>query len=256
MEDKLIVAVCGHPELYDVSSYFYRDRNKKDLAWKRISEEIGQSEEWCRKRWKSLRDTYFKERRKETEKRSGSAAESAKRWKYSAVLSFLDPFVSLRETSGNMESRDGDEQTAGYDHQSQAEAAAGLSETGEPADSLEGSEPGSPPPEPGSPLPEPAAASPAQAGPSAAAVPTVPPSKRRRRPREESMNFEKELLTALRSRPQPPPCSEDEHFLLSLLPSLQKLPPQTKEFVKFQMHKLIYESSTVLLNLETLDPTE
>ncbi|ROL08900.1 hypothetical protein DPX16_5236 [Anabarilius grahami] len=43
MEDKLIVAACGHPDLYDVSSYFYRDRNKKDLAWKRISEEIGQS---------------------------------------------------------------------------------------------------------------------------------------------------------------------------------------------------------------------
>ncbi|ROL48212.1 Transcription factor Adf-1 [Anabarilius grahami] len=254
--DRAIVAVCGHPELYDVSSYFYRDSNKKDLAWKRISEEIGQSEDLCRKRWKSLRDTYLKERRKETEKRSGSAAESAKRWKYSAVLSFLDPFVSPGETSGNMESRDRDEQTTGYDHPDQAEAA-GLSETGEPTDFLECSEPGSPPPEPESPMPEPAAASPAQAGPSsaAAAVPTVPPSRRRRRPREESI-FEKELLSALRSRPQPPPCSEDEHFLLSLLPSLQKLPPQTKEFVKFQMHKLIYESSTVVLNLETLDPTE
>ncbi|XP_042632303.1 transcription factor Adf-1-like [Cyprinus carpio] len=93
MEDKVIIAVCGYPELYDTSSYFYRNRNKKDLAWKKVSEEVGQSEEMCRKKWKSLRDTYLRERRKETEKRSGSAAGSGKKWKYSAVLSFLDPFV-------------------------------------------------------------------------------------------------------------------------------------------------------------------
>ncbi len=28
MEDKLIVVVCGYPELYDTISYFYRSRNK------------------------------------------------------------------------------------------------------------------------------------------------------------------------------------------------------------------------------------
>ncbi len=36
MEDKIIIAV--HPELYDTSSYFYRNRNKKDFAWKKVSE--------------------------------------------------------------------------------------------------------------------------------------------------------------------------------------------------------------------------
>uniref|UniRef100_A0A8C1V1U2 Transcription factor Adf-1 n=1 Tax=Cyprinus carpio TaxID=7962 RepID=A0A8C1V1U2_CYPCA len=153
MEDKVIIAVCGYPELYDTSSYFHRNRNKKDLAWKKVSEE-----EVCRKKWKSLRDTYLKERRKETEKRSGSAAGSGKKWKYSAVLSFLDPFVSPRETSGNMEREDEENQAAGYEH---------------PEDQGE--------------------------------------------------------------------TEEDELFLLSLVPTLQKLPPQTKEFVKFQIHKLIYE---------------
>ncbi len=39
MEDKLIVVVCGYPELYDITSYFYKNRNKKDLAWKKVSEE-------------------------------------------------------------------------------------------------------------------------------------------------------------------------------------------------------------------------
>uniref|UniRef100_A0A3P8PEP9 MADF domain-containing protein n=1 Tax=Astatotilapia calliptera TaxID=8154 RepID=A0A3P8PEP9_ASTCA len=62
--EKLISAVANHPELYDATYYFYRDRNKKDLAWRQISEEIG-------RRWKSLRDTYNKEKRAEKEKRSG-----------------------------------------------------------------------------------------------------------------------------------------------------------------------------------------
>ncbi|XP_073686726.1 peroxisomal 2,4-dienoyl-CoA reductase [(3E)-enoyl-CoA-producing]-like [Garra rufa] len=37
MEDKIMVAVCGYPELYDISSYYYRNRNKKDLAWKKVN---------------------------------------------------------------------------------------------------------------------------------------------------------------------------------------------------------------------------
>ncbi len=28
MEDKVIVVVCGYPELYDTTSYFYKNRNK------------------------------------------------------------------------------------------------------------------------------------------------------------------------------------------------------------------------------------
>ncbi len=43
IEDKLILVVCGYPELYDTTSYFYKNRNKKDLAWKKVSEEVGQS---------------------------------------------------------------------------------------------------------------------------------------------------------------------------------------------------------------------
>ena len=37
------------------------------------------------------------------EKRSGSAAGSGKRWKFSQILGFLDPFVTPRETTSNME---------------------------------------------------------------------------------------------------------------------------------------------------------
>lgn len=56
------------------------------------------------------------------------ATRSSKRWKYSAVLSYLDPYVSPQETSGNIDPRNWDEQTAGYKPQETTEAAAGLSE--------------------------------------------------------------------------------------------------------------------------------
>lgn len=71
----------------------------------------------------------MKERRKETEKRSGSAAGSGKKWKFSAVLSFLDPFVSPWETSGNMERGCEESQPAGYEGETET-AAEGQSETG------------------------------------------------------------------------------------------------------------------------------
>ena len=50
-----------------------------------------------------LRDTYLRDRRRqEAGERSGTAAGPLKTWKYSAILSFLGPFVTPRETSSNM----------------------------------------------------------------------------------------------------------------------------------------------------------
>ncbi|XP_016109884.1 uncharacterized protein [Sinocyclocheilus grahami] len=57
----------------------------------------------CRKRWKSLRDTYRRERRKESERnRSGAGASSVRPWRYSGVMGFLNPFIEDRITASNM----------------------------------------------------------------------------------------------------------------------------------------------------------
>ena len=58
--------------------------------------------EVCQRKWKSLWDTYLRKKKKEGEKRSGSAAGQGKRCKYSAVLSFLNPFITPQETNSNM----------------------------------------------------------------------------------------------------------------------------------------------------------
>ncbi|KTF86360.1 hypothetical protein cypCar_00026296 [Cyprinus carpio] len=151
-----------------------------------------QTEDVCRKKWKSLRDTYLKEKRKEMEKRSGSAAGSVKKCKYSQILGFLDPFVTPRKTTSNM---------VGVEAQ-------------------------------------------ANRGGEAPGVPVMVLSE-----------VEQTLLELLRGPPAPPPPpSADEHFFLSLLPFLQSMPSHTKEIIKFQMYKLAMENSTVVLNLEQLDP--
>ncbi|CAL8383577.1 unnamed protein product [Arctogadus glacialis] len=43
---------------------------------------------------------------------------------------------------------------------------------------------------------------------------------------------------------------EDAQFLNGLLPSLKRLPPDTKEYVKFQLHKVIFDATQFTLNLE------
>ncbi|MED6247051.1 hypothetical protein ATANTOWER_028753 [Ataeniobius toweri] len=202
-------------------------------------------------------------RKRRTEKKSGAAAGTTQRWKYLAVLSFLKPFITPRETTSNMQRGFEKDQAAGYNHPEEPEeAAAGLLETRETAETVHDTD--MPDPD----VPEPAAASsvlagpssPVQAGPSPAAAQTGPPKKKVRRRQQDSWEpteFEREMLEALKNRaPTPAPCSEDEHFLLSLLPLMQKVPPQSKDFVKFQIHKLLYENSTAMLNLEPLEPSQ
>ena len=58
------------------------------------------SEDECRRKWKGLRDTYLRDRRKEAGERSGSAAVPFKKWRYSAV--FPRPICYSLGTSSNM----------------------------------------------------------------------------------------------------------------------------------------------------------
>ncbi len=38
MEEKLIIAVVGFPVIYDVSLFAYRDINKNNYAWTKVSD--------------------------------------------------------------------------------------------------------------------------------------------------------------------------------------------------------------------------
>ncbi|CAL8269558.1 unnamed protein product [Arctogadus glacialis] len=67
MEDALIVAVCGQSVLYDTTLVSYRDRIKKEQAWVVVGQETGIPVDVCRRKWKSIRDRYMREKRREKE---------------------------------------------------------------------------------------------------------------------------------------------------------------------------------------------
>uniref|UniRef100_A0A672RD65 MADF domain-containing protein n=1 Tax=Sinocyclocheilus grahami TaxID=75366 RepID=A0A672RD65_SINGR len=108
MGEKFILAVSENPILYDTSLESYRDFNRKNEAWKRVSEIVGLSVDECRKKWRDLRNVYVRERREEKKIKSGAAATQKRPWRYYHIISFLLPFVSSRPTSGNMEEERGE----------------------------------------------------------------------------------------------------------------------------------------------------
>ncbi|XP_042359742.1 uncharacterized protein LOC121955739 [Plectropomus leopardus] len=102
MEHKLIVAVSGFPSLYDTNSLSYRDLNMRAESWRQVSEIVGVPESECRRKWKTLRDQHRRERQREKERReSGIGLFNYRPWRYSAILSFLNPFIDARAAGTN-----------------------------------------------------------------------------------------------------------------------------------------------------------
>ncbi|XP_071324037.1 uncharacterized protein [Trachinotus anak] len=102
MEYKLIMAVSGFPSLYDTNSLTYRDLNMRSDAWRQVAEIVGVPESECRRKWKTLRDQHRRERQREKERReSGIGLLNYRPWRYSSILSFLNPFIDARAAGTN-----------------------------------------------------------------------------------------------------------------------------------------------------------
>lgn len=60
------------------------------------------SESECRRKWKMLRDQHRRDRQREKERRhSGVGIFNYRPWRYSAILSFLNPFIDARAAGTN-----------------------------------------------------------------------------------------------------------------------------------------------------------
>ncbi|KAL6095454.1 uncharacterized protein ACO6RY_09380 [Pungitius sinensis] len=102
MEHKLILAVSGFPSLYDTNSPTYRDLNMRADSWRHVSDIVGVPEAECRRKWKTLRDQHRRERQREKDRReSGIGLFNYRPWRYSAILSFLNPFIDARAAGCN-----------------------------------------------------------------------------------------------------------------------------------------------------------
>ncbi|KAM3594370.1 uncharacterized protein V6R79_006608 [Siganus canaliculatus] len=209
-------------------------------------------------------ETCKKKKRKKKVPRSGAAAaRTVKRWRHMGVLSFLDPFIAPRETTGNTEHRVEDDWTPQRRESDEEEGeTAGTSQRETEFFSDDGDEgpAASTPAPPATTAPPtlPAPSSGPSSVPAAAARPLVGTKRTKKRVREDEdsriqgiQDLLLQTLQAHQSQPAPiPPRTEDQLFLDSLAPSLERLEPHVKAYVKFQIHKIIYEASTVVLNLE------
>ncbi|KAF5287204.1 hypothetical protein FQA39_LY16023 [Lamprigera yunnana] len=88
--DELICLINSNSILYDMSLPGYSNRDVKDDLWL----------DQCKAKWQLLRAGYRK--RRNTYSPSGSGAKQKRQWAYYKQLSFLEPHLTERETTTNV----------------------------------------------------------------------------------------------------------------------------------------------------------
>ncbi|XP_035224197.1 transcription factor Adf-1-like [Stegodyphus dumicola] len=101
-DEILINEIRQYPLLWDHKLKDYRNKERKELIWIKISNSIGYDVNTIRHRWKCLRDRYVREcKALKSKNRSGSEATTPKFGLYEE-LSFLRDTVSHRPTTSNI----------------------------------------------------------------------------------------------------------------------------------------------------------
>ncbi|KAL1487619.1 hypothetical protein ABEB36_015708 [Hypothenemus hampei] len=100
-DERLIQLVKNCEILYNKRCSAYKNISLKSKEWQEISETLNSTTDECIRRWKSLRDRYARELKKENQP-SGSSAKNQVTWNLFMHIDFLRDHVSPRSTSGNM----------------------------------------------------------------------------------------------------------------------------------------------------------
>lgn len=87
-ETDLIKEVEKHPILYDKSVSGFNKTKLRDDAWKEVQEALNVSESECKKRWRSLRDSFIKLQR---------THGGRTRWPYHQAMRFLLPHIEPKD---------------------------------------------------------------------------------------------------------------------------------------------------------------
>ncbi|KAK7151271.1 hypothetical protein R3I93_012266 [Phoxinus phoxinus] len=202
MEERLIAAVSDYPELYNSTINSYKDAARKAKAWRAVSLQVEIPEEDCRRRWKSLRDMFIKDKRAEQRRRASGTSHRS--WKFSWQMSFLTPFIQSRSLAVDEpeEDRDEEEEKEEEEEEEEERTAHGNSSF-QDFDADHGMLDGS-------------------------SHYSASGSQGTGRKRKWQMEANEDL--------------EDEMFLFSLLPYLRRLPYAKKSAVKLKIHQLLYEA--------------
>ncbi|XP_073697434.1 uncharacterized protein [Garra rufa] len=100
--EKLIQTVYAYPVLYNVSLHDYRSSERRVKAWREVAASVGLSVVECKRRWKTIRDRYIRERRL-CKLRKEEGGRRLHYWPHRESLAFLDAHIRKRKRHGEDE---------------------------------------------------------------------------------------------------------------------------------------------------------
>ncbi|XP_063952520.1 uncharacterized protein LOC129257771 [Lytechinus pictus] len=92
IDDQLIEEVKKNPCIYDPAHMYARDSFLKETTWRQIASTLNVAPEYCKLRWKSLRDRYVKTQKEERRRRESGIHKLSKPYRYAKQLAFLRNF--------------------------------------------------------------------------------------------------------------------------------------------------------------------
>ncbi|CAL1594330.1 unnamed protein product [Knipowitschia caucasica] len=91
-DDRLIREIEKRRMFYDTKDLFYKDNLVKEKEWAAMAKILGLEVDFCKSRWKALRDGYVK------------AKNVQKEYRYAEKMAFLLPFLQSRRGNGGSSS--------------------------------------------------------------------------------------------------------------------------------------------------------
>ncbi|CAH1403949.1 unnamed protein product [Nezara viridula] len=92
-DDDLLVDLVNHYRvLYDQKHQDFRNVRAKNSAWRKIAEALKKDSNSCKRRWKDIRDNYWKIVRREKLPVGSAAPRSSRKWPLLKKLTFLGDY--------------------------------------------------------------------------------------------------------------------------------------------------------------------
>ncbi|KAK7891651.1 hypothetical protein WMY93_023614 [Mugilogobius chulae] len=88
-DDRLIREIEKRRMFYDTKDLFYKDNIVKEKEWATMAKTLGLEVDFCKSRWKALRDGYVK------------AKHAQKEYRYAEKMAFLTPYLQSRRLNSN-----------------------------------------------------------------------------------------------------------------------------------------------------------
>ncbi|KAL4719688.1 hypothetical protein ACJJTC_018460 [Scirpophaga incertulas] len=102
-DEFLVELIAKNPPLYDSRLKTYKDNIVRDNIWEYIASKLNKTSEDCRKRWKCIRDSYQRIKRKNKLPTGSAAGSKSKKWPLIERLTFLENVPTERKTVCNIE---------------------------------------------------------------------------------------------------------------------------------------------------------